>query len=183
MRFYVGRLCRRPGSRAAGRTYKPHNTSHWIFIGEKGKEFALKHCPNQQPTVYGDYNSLYNDPEVDVVYVGTPHTLHLQNTLDAIEAGKPVVCEKPFTINAKETAKLIAAAKANNVYLMEGKSRVFCPSSIADTMKKLSGLASSRSWPRSKGWYMQKRSSAKSQGCLLILDSICPSRRWLPLLG
>ena len=63
---------------------------------------------------------MYNDPEVDVVYIGTPHAFHLTNALDAINAGKHVLCEKPMTINVKETDILIAAAKKNGVYLMEG---------------------------------------------------------------
>lgn len=57
---------------------------------------------------------------MDVVYIGTPHALHSKNALDAINAGKHVLCEKPLTINAKETDALIAAAKAKDVYLMEG---------------------------------------------------------------
>src|SRR5262245_39019439 len=51
---------------------------------------------------YGSYAALASDPEVDVIYVATPHTLHKENTLLCLAAGKPVLCEKPFAINASE---------------------------------------------------------------------------------
>src|SRR5581483_4023263 len=50
---------------------------------------------------YGSYEALVNDPKIDAVYVATPHSLHAENALMALEAGKPVLCEKPFAINAR----------------------------------------------------------------------------------
>lgn len=88
---------------------------------EKGAMFVAKYAPSSKPTVYSSYAEVYNDPTVEIVYIGTPHSCHLQNALDAINAGKNVLCEKPMTINAKETEILIKAAKAKGVYLMEGK--------------------------------------------------------------
>jgi predicted dehydrogenase len=86
----------------------------------KGKEFAQKFCSTASPSIYGSYEEVYQDPNVDIVYLGTPHALHLQNALDAINAGKHVLCEKPLTINSKEAATMIAAARAKGVFLMEG---------------------------------------------------------------
>jgi len=54
------------------------------------------------------------------VYIGTPHVFHLQNALDAIAAGKHVLCEKPMTMNARDTQVLVEAARKKGVYLMEG---------------------------------------------------------------
>lgn len=88
---------------------------------DKGTTFIAKHAPSSKPSVYSSYAEVYNDPNVDIVYIGTPHSCHLQNALDAINSGKNVLCEKPMTINAKETEILIKAAKAKGVYLMEGK--------------------------------------------------------------
>jgi predicted dehydrogenase len=91
---------------------------------EKGNAFVEKvwtKAPDQpRPKVYADYHGVYNDPNVDIVYVGTPHSLHKLNCLDAIAAGKHVLCEKPFTINAKEAQEVADAAKAKGVYIMEG---------------------------------------------------------------
>lgn len=81
----------------------------------------------QRPTVYADYQGVYNDPNVDVVYVGTPHSLHKQNCLDAIAAGKHVLCEKPLTINEREAKELVAAARAKGVFLMEGMFNISEP--------------------------------------------------------
>jgi predicted dehydrogenase len=94
---------------------------------DKGNAFVeklWKKAPEKpRPQVYADYQGVYDDPNVDVVYVGTPHSLHKKNCLDAIAAGKHVLCEKPFTINAKETREIMDAAKQKGVFVMEGKSR------------------------------------------------------------
>ncbi|KAE8353523.1 hypothetical protein BDV28DRAFT_106547 [Aspergillus coremiiformis] len=86
---------------------------------EKGNQFAAKYCPQSSPTIYGSYEEVYNDPAVDVVYIGTPHSFHKQNCLDAIRAGKPILCEKAFTLNAAEAREVLAAAAEKNVYVHE----------------------------------------------------------------
>lgn len=91
----------------------------------KGNAFVGKlweKSPEQpRPQVYADYNGVYNDPNVDIVYVGTPHSLHKKNCLDSIAAGKHVLCEKPFTINEKEAQEVVDAARRRGVFIMEGK--------------------------------------------------------------
>ena len=97
---------------------------------DKGNTFVEKlwkdALEKPKPQVYADYQGVYDDPNVDVVYVGTPHSLHKKNCLDAIAAGKHVLCEKPFTITAKETKEIIDAAKQKGVFVMEGKSASGC---------------------------------------------------------
>ena len=73
------------------------------------------------------YQSLVDDPDVDVVYVSTPHPGHFPAAMLAIEAGKAVLCEKPFTLNAKEASDLVAAARDNGVFLMEAMWTRFLP--------------------------------------------------------
>lgn len=81
---------------------------------EKCKKFAENHVvparPIIQPTLYGSYEEVYNDTNVDCVYIGMPHSFHKQNCLDAIKAGKNVLCEKPFTVNTREAEEVFAAA-------------------------------------------------------------------------
>jgi predicted dehydrogenase len=89
---------------------------------EKATAFVARHKVSLPPTLYSSYAGVYNDPNVNIVYIGTPHSLHVSNAIDAINAGKHVLCEKPLTINANETRMVIAAAKAKGVYVMEGKS-------------------------------------------------------------
>ncbi|KAL3459044.1 hypothetical protein BJX64DRAFT_291588 [Aspergillus heterothallicus] len=86
---------------------------------EKGREFAAKHCPNATPTIYASYTDLYADPDVDCVYIGTPHSFHRRNCLDAIAAGKNILCEKPFAINAREAREVLEAARKKGVYIAE----------------------------------------------------------------
>ncbi|KAF3403613.1 putative D-xylose 1-dehydrogenase [Penicillium rolfsii] len=76
---------------------------------------------------YGSYKDVYNDPDVDIVYIATPHSLHRQNCLDAIEHGKHVLCEKPLTVNACEARDIINAAGARGVFVMEGMWTRFRP--------------------------------------------------------
>ena len=79
------------------------------------------------PSAYGGYHALYNDPDVDAVYVATPHTLHLQHSSDALRAGKAVLCEKPITTNAAECRALIDVATETSSYLMEAMWTWFLP--------------------------------------------------------
>lgn len=72
------------------------------------------------PKRYGSYDALLADPEVEIVYVATPHSLHAENTLAALQAGKHVLCEKPFTLNAAQAEQVIHAARASGKFVMEG---------------------------------------------------------------
>ncbi|KAL2441735.1 putative D-xylose 1-dehydrogenase (NADP(+)) [Exophiala dermatitidis] len=86
---------------------------------EKGQAFVAKHCPKIRPIIYTSYDGVYTDPDVDCVYIGTPHSFHKQNCLDAIAAGKNVLCEKPFAINAREAEEVLEAARQKGVYVHE----------------------------------------------------------------
>lgn len=86
---------------------------------ERGRSFAQKYCPKETPKIYGSYEEVYHDPDVDIVYIGTPHAFHKKNCLDAISAGKHVLCEKPFTLNARETREVFDAAKEKGVFIAE----------------------------------------------------------------
>ena len=76
---------------------------------------------------HASYAELANDPEVDVIYVATPHPAHKDNTLLCLQAGKAVLCEKPFTINAKEAAEMIAYSREHKLFLMEAIWSRFLP--------------------------------------------------------
>jgi predicted dehydrogenase len=78
-------------------------------------------------TAYGSYEELVADPAVDAIYVATPHPAHKENVVLALNAGKPVLCEKPFAVNAKEAQEMVAAAQKNNIALMEAMWARFLP--------------------------------------------------------
>ena len=73
------------------------------------------------------YEALFADPDVDAVYIATPHTSHLQNASDALQRGKAVLCEKPVTVNAAECQQLIETAGESSTYLMEAMWTWFLP--------------------------------------------------------
>lgn len=79
------------------------------------------------PHRYGSYRALLDDPDVDVVYVATPHTEHRENTLAALRAGKHVLCEKPLALNAAEAEEMVAEARRRGLFLMEGVWMRFLP--------------------------------------------------------
>ncbi len=83
---------------------------------EKADAFARKH---EAPRAYASYEALANDPGIDVVYIGTPHTFHLENSVLCMKHGKAVLCEKALTINAEEAREMVRVARENNVFLME----------------------------------------------------------------
>jgi predicted dehydrogenase len=87
---------------------------------------------------YKNYAELVNDPEVAVIYVATPHSCHSENTRLALNAGKAVLCEKPFTINAAQAREVIKLARERKLFLMEAMwTRCF------PLIAKLRGLLSS----------------------------------------
>ena len=76
---------------------------------------------------YGDYRSLASDPQIDVIYVATPHNLHAENTIMCLQAGKAVLCEKPFTINRRQAHDVIDVARRNKRFLMEAMWTRYLP--------------------------------------------------------
>jgi predicted dehydrogenase len=79
---------------------------------------------------HASYAALVADPDVDVIYVATPHAFHAEHALLCLEAGKPVLCEKPFTLNAHETERVIAAARAKRLFLMEAMWTRYVPAIV-----------------------------------------------------
>jgi predicted dehydrogenase len=83
---------------------------------ERAASFARKH---KIPTVHRSYDELLADPDIDAIYNPLPNGLHAEWTIKALEAGKHVLCEKPFTANAAEAERVAAAAEGTGLVLME----------------------------------------------------------------
>jgi predicted dehydrogenase len=79
------------------------------------------------PRAYAAYQQLLEDPDVDAVYIATPHSLHYQNTIDAIQARKHALCEKPFTVGVRESRNLFHMAEQSSVFVMEAMWTYFLP--------------------------------------------------------
>lgn len=82
------------------------------------------------PRRYDSYDGIINDPEVDVVYVATPHPMHHDITIQLLNAGKNVLCEKPMAMNVAETREMIEAARSNGRFLMEAVWTRFRPAMV-----------------------------------------------------
>jgi predicted dehydrogenase len=85
-----------------------------------GYEFDVPHR-------HASYAALAGDPDVDVVYVATPHPFHREHSILCLESGKPVLCEKPFAINASEAEDVITLAREKGLFLMEAMWTRFLP--------------------------------------------------------
>ena len=79
------------------------------------------------PASYASYEALAQAPDVDIIYIATPHPMHAANALLVLGAGKAVLCEKPFTLNRAEAAEVVALARAKGVFLMEAMWTRFMP--------------------------------------------------------
>ena len=99
-----------------------------LAVGSRSQETADKFAlANGYSRAYASYEDLAADPDVDVVYVATPHPFHAENAELCLRAGKAVVCEKPFTVNAAEARQLVELARERDLFLMEGMWTRFFP--------------------------------------------------------
>lgn len=91
---------------------------------DRADAFAAEHDLDR---AHGSYGALFADPEVDAVYVATPHTLHAENTTDALHAGKAVLCEKPLTPTPAESRAVLEVARETGGTLVEAMWTHFLP--------------------------------------------------------
>ena len=91
---------------------------------EKANVFAQQY---NIPKAYGSYEQLFADPDIDAVYIATPHNFHMQNCIDAARAGKHILCEKPMGLNRADNEAVFAEAKKNGVFVMEAMWTRFLP--------------------------------------------------------
>ena len=96
--------------------------------GLRSEQFAATY---EIPVAHEGYERLVADPQVDAVYVATPHSEHLEHALLAIRAGKHVLVEKAFTRSAAEAEQVVAAAREAGVFVMEAMWTRFLPHMVA----------------------------------------------------
>lgn len=91
---------------------------------EKARTFSRKH---KSITYYDSYEKLAKDPNIDVIYIASPHTFHYEHSMMCLNNGKSVLCEKPLGINIDEVKSLIKEASSNKLFLMEAMWTRFIP--------------------------------------------------------
>ena len=92
---------------------------------ERAQSFAKEY---QMEKAYGSYEELLADDKVDLVYIATPHSHHLEHGKLCISYGKPVLCEKSFTANAAQARELLDYAEEKGVFITEAIWTRYMPS-------------------------------------------------------
>lgn len=82
----------------------------------RAKAFAEKHGIDK---AYGDYAAIAADPDVDIIYIATPHSHHHQHARLMLEAGKPLMVEKPFAMNSAEAEDILTLASEQGLFVMD----------------------------------------------------------------
>lgn len=90
-----------------------------VAVGSRRLEGAQAFAAEHGGTAYGSYEALVADPDVDVVYVASPHALHLEHARLCFEAGKHVLCEKPLTLDTATAEEMVRLAAQHDRFLME----------------------------------------------------------------
>ena len=93
--------------------------------GERALHFAREHGFEK---AYGSYAEMVRDPDVDLVYVATPHSHHYEHMMLCLQHGKHVLCEKPFTVNARQAEEVFALARDKGLYVAEAIWTRYLPS-------------------------------------------------------
>lgn len=99
-----------------------------VAVGSRSAETANRFADEFGITTpHANYDALSVDPNVDIIYISSPHSLHSTHSLMCLEAGKAVLCEKPFAINAAQARVVIELARKKNLFLMEAMWTRFIP--------------------------------------------------------
>lgn len=97
-------------------------------VGSRDKEKAQVFADRFSiPQYYGSYDDLVSCSDTDIIYVATPHSCHMDNTILSLRANKHVLCEKPFSINSHESKSMISLAKDKGLFLMDALWIRFTP--------------------------------------------------------
>jgi len=103
-----------------------HATLYAVASRNKEKSIAFSNDFNAVKA-YDSYELLAQDPDIDAVYIATPHSFHKEHSILCLRQKKAVLCEKPFAMNSKEVEEMINVAKENNTLLMEALWTYFLP--------------------------------------------------------
>ncbi|KAH8671651.1 NADP:D-xylose dehydrogenase [Xylariales sp. PMI_506] len=117
-------------------TRSTHDVTHKVVAvassssAARARDFVNKVKIPGDVQAYGSYAELVADPNVQAVYVATPHSHHFQNVMLALEAGKHVLCEKSLTVTAEQARRLAQAAREKKLFLMEAVWTRFLPATV-----------------------------------------------------
>jgi xylose dehydrogenase (NAD/NADP) len=116
----IGRALVKGIGRCSGCCVQGVSSREWTRANEWAKEHGI-------PRAFGSYDELLKSGEVDLVYNPLPNAMHAEWTIKALEAGLPVLCEKPFASNARQAREMLAAAERTGLLLAEAFMYRFHP--------------------------------------------------------
>jgi predicted dehydrogenase len=113
-----------------------HTSQEFVAVGSRSRERARQFADAHGiPRAFGSFDELLDDTEVDVVYIASPHNVHAEMAVRALEAGKHVLVEKPFATTADEARAVASAARSAGVLAMEAMWTRYLPQ--ADVVRQL----------------------------------------------
>ncbi len=118
-------------ARAFAQTLRQTPDARLVAVGSRTAAGAEAFARDFGARTCASYAALVACPDVDIVYVATPHAMHAENAMLALAAGKAVLCEKPFTMNAREAERVVALARSRGLFLMEAMWTRFMPALAA----------------------------------------------------
>ena len=105
-----------------------YDENEYVAIYSRKEETAqeLKEKFNVKK-VYTNLDEMFANEEIDTIYVASPNSLHAKHSIQAMRAGKNVICEKPFASNVKECEEMIRVSKETNKFLFEEITTIYTP--------------------------------------------------------
>lgn len=114
-------------ARAFAQALRQTPDARLVAVGSRTAAGAEAFARDFDARACASYQALVASPDVDIVYIATPHIMHAENAILALDAGKAVLCEKPFTMNAREAGPVVALARSRGLFLMEAMWTRFMP--------------------------------------------------------
>lgn len=157
-------------------------TGNLVAVGSRSQDSADEFCAKHRGKPYSSYEAVLDDPAVEAVYIATPHHLHSEWTIKAAEAGKGILCEKPFCLTYEEAAKTVEAVKKAGVFFMEAFMYRCHPQTIkaktlvqAGAIGEVSMISSEFGFAGSRSWDNFRLQSAVGGGALMDVGTYCVS--------
>ncbi len=157
-------------------------TGTLVSVGSRSVETAKEFTDKFGGKPLGSYQEVLDDPEVEAVYIATPHHLHYDWTIKAAEAGKAILCEKPFTLNAIEAQRALNEVRKHKVFFMEAFMYRCHPQTLkvkelldAGAIGKVQVVQSEFGFAAGRDWTNFRADGALGGGGLMDVGTYCVS--------
>ena len=161
---------------------KVSKTGKLVAVGSRTLESAQKFCDVHGGKPYASYDEVLQDPNVQAVYIALPHHMHMEWTIKCAQAGKAILCEKPFTLNALEAEQALAAVKKAGVFFMEAFMYRCAPQTLklkelldSGIIGKVSNMNAEFSFHASEDWTNFRGDASVGGGGLMDVGTYCVS--------